>query len=192
MKSHYLIFATAVLSLAAASTFPKAGSKCETDEDCYTEYEYCTHAHLCKHRNIFPARGSEIGGIFLFTFLVFFSSFAGLSGGFAYLSLMLLFKFTVSTAIYLSNSQIAISSILRIVSGLGKPHPLKGPHGTLFHFQVLSLLIPMISLGAAMATLVSRVMPDLYIVVLYVVIMTGVLIFNLDRLKVIIKKEWNV
>lgn len=50
-------------------------------------------------------------------------------------------------------------------------------------------MIPCISLGATLATLVSRVVPDLYIVVIYFVILTGVLIFNLDRLKDIIKKE---
>ena len=89
---------------------------------------------MCKHRNIFPARGIEIGGYFFFTFLVFFSNFSGIAGGYAYLALMLMFNFTVPVSIVLSNSQISISAICRIVSGLGKPHPLKGPHGTLYHF----------------------------------------------------------
>lgn len=74
-------------------------------------------------------------------------------------------------------------------SGLGKPHPIRDKHGTLYHFHITSLMVPMISLGATLATLVSKVIPDLYIVIIYGVILTAVFLYNLKRLVAIIKRE---
>jgi hypothetical protein len=181
--------ALALLLGIAAANYPHAGTACITDSDCAIEYEVCTVNKVCKHKNLFPMRAEEIGGLFLFVFLVTFSNIAGIAGSFALLALLLLFNFTVPVAIILSNAQIVISAFIRICSGLGKPHPLKDPHGTLYHFQIISLMLPMVSLGAAIASMVGRVLPDVVVVVIYFVSMVGVLLFNLNRLKIIISKE---
>ena len=78
---------------------------------------------------------------------------------------------------------------MRIPTGIGKPHPLKKPHGTLFNLHVVSLLVPMISLGATLATLVARVIPDLYIVIIYFGVLSCVLVLKLQKLKALIAKE---
>ena len=51
------------------------------------------------------------------------------------------------------------------------------------------MMIPMNALGAALATLINRIIPDLYIVSAYAVILTGVLAFNLNRLLHIYRNE---
>ena len=141
---------------------------------------------------MFPARGMEIAGFFVYVGLATFSSAAGISGGFAYLSFMIMFKFTVSGAVILSNLQIFVSSFIRILFGLDKPHPLKVPYGTLYHFQIISLMIPMCSLGSIMATMVSKIIPDLYIVILYAILLIIVLLYNLKKLRLMIQRETRV
>lgn len=64
--------------------------------------------------------------------------------------------------------------MIRLFWGMNLPHPVRDPHGTLLHFPIISLMLPGCTLGATMATLVSKVVPDLYIVIYYVVIMIGV------------------
>lgn len=189
MKLGYFIALATIVTFAGAG-YPKAGlSKCQQDSDCWEYYEYCTEESDCKHRDMFPARGIEIGAVFVFTFFTAFSNFAGIGGGFSYLALLLMFNFALPIAVILSNAQIMISGLITILTGLGKPHPTKGPHGTLFHFQIISLMIPMCSLGAAMAALISRVVPDLWIVIIYVIVLIGVFIYSLRRLQRIYKKE---
>jgi len=179
------------LLLAVAFAFPRAGTKCTDDSACTTEYEYCTTEGKCKHMDLLPMnRGNEIAGFFVLTFLVAFSNFSGIGGGFGLIAFFCMYNFDVKTGIILSNAQIVISSIIRIATGLGHPHPLKGKNGTLFHFSIISLMIPMNALGAALATVVNRIIPDLVIVIVYAVILIGVLIFNLHRLYGIYKKEY--
>lgn len=189
-KIYSLIIAS--LFIASALAYSKIGSLCETDTDCRVEYELCNLETMkCKHRPLFPVRGIEIAGAFIFSFLVAFSNFSGIAGGFGLIAFYSLFGFNVQLGIILSNAQIVVSSIFRIATGLGKPHPLRGQHGTLFHFSIISMMIPMNALAAALASLINRVVPDLYIIIAYALILTGVLAFNLYRLRHIYIKETN-
>lgn len=184
-----------MLVFAAAFTYPKAGTSCVIDADCYEKYEHCVEIQgslECKHRNLFPLRGLEIGGVILFTFLVATANFGGIAGGFGLIAFYMMFMFSVPTGIVLSNAQIVISCVIRIITGIGKPHPHRGCHGTLYHFAIVSMMIPMCSLGSTLATLISRVIPDLFIVIAYFVILLGVFLFNLGRLVTIVKKEKGV
>ena len=131
----------------------------------------------------------EIIGAVVYVFLVAGSNFGGIAGGFALIALETMFSFPVPLAIVLSNAQIVIAAIIRVLSGLGKPHPIRDKHGTLYHFHNVSLMVPMISLGATLATLVSRVIPDFYIVIIYAVILVAVVLYNMKRLIAIIKRE---
>lgn len=82
-----------------------------------------------------------------------------------------------------------VSGMIRILFGLGKPHPLRGEYGTQYHFSIISLMIPMAAVGSSLATSVSKVIPDLYITVSYVLILSFVLAYNIYRLIMIVKKE---
>lgn len=50
-------------------------------------------------------------------------------------------------------------------------------------------MIPMAAVGSSLATSVSKVIPDLYITVSYVLILSFVLAYNIYRLIMIVKKE---
>jgi len=165
------------------------GLACQADSDCNEFYEFCTDNNVCKHRLIFPARGIEIAAYFVFALLVTTSNFGGIAGGFGFISLMSMFGFDLKTSIILSNAQIVISSIIRISTGLGKPHPERKTHGTLFHFNVISMIIPAAALASALATVINRVIPDLVIVILYAVVLTGVFVYNIMRFITVVKKE---
>lgn len=189
MAKTYTLILVAMLATSALA-YTKIGMACENDSDCTVEYEVCSLETLkCKHRPIFPLRGKEIGGVFIFSFLVAFSNFSGIGGGFGLIVFSPLFGFNIQLAVILSNAQIVISSIFRIATGLGKPHPLRGRHGTLFHFSTISMMIPMNALAAALASLINRVVPDLYIIIIYGIILVGVQAFNLNRLRHIYIKE---
>lgn len=99
-----IILVLASLVALAAASYPRAGKDCSSDADCWEEFELCTEAQICKHRDLFPIRGIEIGGMFFLAFLVAFANFGGLAGGMAYLAFLLMFKFSVPIAIVISNS----------------------------------------------------------------------------------------
>lgn len=165
------------------------GLACQADSDCNEFYEFCTDKKVCKHRLIFPARGIEIAAYFIFALLVTTSNFGGIAGGFGFICLMSMFGFDLKTSIVLSNAQIVISSIIRISTGIGKPHPERKTHGTLYHFNVISMIIPAAALASALATLINRVIPDLVLVILYAVVMLGVFSYNFMRFITVVKKE---
>jgi len=182
--------AVSILACVAAAQFPRAGIKCSTDSDCYSEFEFCNdESSKCEHRDLFPLRNVEIGACAIFAFLVSFSNFSGIGGGFGLIPLFAMFKFNVPIGIVLSNAQIMVSCTIRITSGLSKPHPLKDPYGTLYHFPIISLMIPMSTVGSTLATLIRKMIPYLFIVIIYAVVMTGVFAFNFNRLMALVKKE---
>lgn len=100
-----------------------------------------------------------------------------------------LFNFSTKLGIILSNSQIMVSSFVRLFTGIGKPSPARAPYGTPFHFNIMSLMIPMTTVGASVATVVNKVIPDLYLTVLFLLILSCVQAYNIWRLVNIIKRE---
>lgn len=50
-------------------------------------------------------------------------------------------------------------------------------------------MVPANALGSALATLINRVIPDLVIVILYAVVLTGVFAFNIGKFIAVFKKE---
>lgn len=121
--------------------------------------------------------------------MVIISLFSGIAGGFGLIVYLALFNFNLKMGVVLSNSQIMVSSFVRLFTGIGKPSPAREPHGTPFHFNIMSLMIPMTTVGASVATVVNKVIPSLYLTVLYVVILSCVQTYNVWRLRNIIKKE---
>ena len=146
-------------------------------------------ANICKHRKIFPARGIEIAAVIIFALMTALANFGGIGGGFVHIVLFAMFGFDLKTAIVLSNAQIAISSIIRIFFGIGKSHPVREHHGSLYNFQVVSLMVPANALGASLAALINRVIPDVAIIILNACLLTVVFAFNFGKLRMMVKKE---
>lgn len=138
------------------------GYECTQDLGCFEKYEICEE-QKCRHRDLMPFRPLEVVGMFLFTAMVAVSNFAGAAGGFAYIAMQIMFNLNLPMSIVFNNAKILIAAVMRLPKGIGNPHPLRTPHGTLFNFHVVSLTVPMCSLGATLATLVARVVPDLYL-----------------------------
>lgn len=70
-----------------------------------------------------------------------------------------------------------------------KFHPLRKTHGILLDYSMLTMMLPMITIGSALATVIGRLVPEAYLVILYAVIMVGILAFNISRLIKLITKE---
>lgn len=144
---------------------------------------------MCEHRTLFPLRPLEIGGFVVYTITAFFSNFSGIAGALPLIAIISLQKFNMKNGIMLSNAQICSAGIARLAMDGNKTHPLRKTHGILLDYSMLTMMLPMITLGSALATLVARIMPDFYIVLCYAIIMIGILAFNLWRLSHLIKKE---
>jgi uncharacterized membrane protein YfcA len=89
----------------------------------------------------------------------------------------------------LSNAQICSAGIARLAMDGRKPHPLRKTHGILLDYSMLTMMLPMITIGSALATVIGRVIPEVYLVIGYAVTMVGILLFNLNRLKKLVAKE---
>jgi uncharacterized membrane protein YfcA len=98
-------------------------------------------------------------------------------------------KFNMKPGIILSNAQICSAGIARLAMDGRKPHPLRKTHGILLDYSMLTMMLPMITLGSAFATIVGRLVPDAYLVIFYAIIMVGILLFNINRLLKLITKE---
>jgi uncharacterized membrane protein YfcA len=179
-----------LLGLAFASTnYPNAPSPCVTDQDCYTEYELCNSSHKCQHRPLFPLRRLEVGGFVLFTLAAFIANFSGIAGALPLAAIVSMQKFNMKTAIMLSNAQITSGGIFRLAMDAHRKHPVRKTHGTLLDFSILTMMLPMITIGSSLASVVSRTVPDFYIIVFYAIFLVGILAFNIWRLLGMVKKE---
>jgi uncharacterized membrane protein YfcA len=184
------LFLTGLIGLAFGSTnYPNAPNVCSSDLDCYTEFEYCNRELKCEHRPLLPFRSLEVGGFVLFTLASFFANFSGIAGALPLATIVTMQKFNMKVAIMLSNAQITSGGIFRLAMDQHRKHPLRKTHGTLLDFPILTMMLPMITIGSALASIVSRATPDFFIIVLYAVFLAGILVFNIWRVHGMIKRE---
>lgn len=181
-----LLLLASALCLVAAE-YPKANSKCKYDDEC-ASFEHCNISGRCQHNSLFPLRKIEIGGFVVYTLIVFFCNFSGIAGGLTLTAIISMLNFNMKFGIMLSNAQICSAGIARLAMDAGKSHPLR-PKGILLDYSIVTMMLPMITLGSALATVVSRLMPDIYITIFYAIIMVGILIFNIFRMLALIRKE---
>jgi hypothetical protein len=80
------------------------------------------------------------------------------------------------------------AAIVRLAMDGKNPHPLR-KKGTLVDYSIVTMMFPMITVGAAISSFVSPVVPDVYITIGYAVIVFGIMIFSIFRLIALIKKE---
>jgi hypothetical protein len=184
-KASLLLLAT-FLCLVTAE-YPKTNSKCNLDTEC-ASFEHCNTAGRCQHNNLFPLRSIEIAGFMVYTIIVFFSNFSGIAGGLTLVAIISMLNFNMKFGIMLSNAQIMSAGIVRLAMDAQKSHPLR-PHGILLDYPIVTMMLPMITLGSALATVVTRLMPDIIITIAYAIIMAGILVFNVLRLVALVRKE---
>jgi len=121
---------------------------------------------------MFPLRPLETGGWVVYTFIVIFSNFSGMAGGLPLVVFMGMFDFTMKASIPLSNSNIFSSAMVRLIVGAKDPHPLR-KKGNLLNFSIVTMMFPMITVGALISSFSSPAIPDIFIVIGFVVILIG-------------------
>jgi uncharacterized membrane protein YfcA len=124
------------------------------------------------HKELTPVTGDEIIGGFLVVFLIITSSMGGLGGGGSLIPvIMLLYGFSTKEAIGLSNASICVASIYRYLYNFKKPHPLKEPSGTLIDYNMATLMLPMIVIGASVGVMANTVLPSLAVAAVLFLVM---------------------
>ena len=173
----------------SVAAYPHYGLHCESDDDCLAEYEMCNELKKCVHRGILPIRPLEIGGWFAYTITLFCANFSGVAGCLPLVVLYAMMNFSTKTGILLSNAQVCSAATARVIIEGSRPHPLRKTHGTPLDYSKLNIMIPLICVGSTFASIISRLIPDVLITILYAVVMSSILGFNIFRLKKLIAKE---
>ena len=89
-----------------------------------------------------------------------------------------LFGFDLKSAIALSNSSVAVASIIRFLQNLPKSHPLKEGNGVLVDYTLATIMLPAIVVGVIAGGIVNKVFPSvilagaLVLLLLYLIVST--------------------
>ena len=116
-KFLWLLGLAVIATLVEAIDFPRLGETCETNEDCFDAYENCNvdlTEPLCKHKDLNPVNLIELVACLVTIVALFYSNCGGLGGGGIMIPVTLyLYGFDLKSAIALSNSSVAVASIIR-------------------------------------------------------------------------------
>ena len=88
----------------AAVDYPHINQRCQQDDDCGRNFEFCNDSGRCKHKPMFPMRPMEIAGWIAYTLIVTFSNFSGMAGGLPLIVIIGMFNFNMKSSIPLSNA----------------------------------------------------------------------------------------
>ena len=151
------------------------GEACITDADCFKDFEYCKKDEgICEHKDLFGLNGIEIAGIFCTILILATSNSGGLGGGGSMIPIIIIFfGFGTKQAIGLSNASIAVSSICRYFFNSKKSHPYKNGKGVLVDYNIASLMLPMIVVGATIGVMLNKILP----IIVVTIILTILLLF---------------
>ena len=165
--------------LAKAAEYPRAGEECSSDADCLAEYEVCAGLSagvttgVCEHKDIWPFTTMEWIGNFVTFLVLLVSNCGGLGGGGAIIPVMLLFYgFDAKQSIGISNASICMASICRYLINFNKTHPLKEGKGILVDYNIASLMLPMIVVGATTGVMINKILPPIIVSVVFTLLIS--------------------
>ena len=108
----------------------------------------------------------ENAGELLTALILFLSNCGGLGGGGSMIPIIIIFfGFEVKQAIGLSNASIAVASICRYFFNFPKSHPYKNGKGVLVDYNIASLMLPMIVVGATVGVMVNKILPMIVVTI---------------------------
>jgi uncharacterized membrane protein YfcA len=180
---------------------------CATDNDCVETWgEYCSNTSddraviggepgECVHKEPFSMLLKEYVGTWVTLILLFASNCGGLGGGGAIVPVSLFFfNFDTRNSIALSNLSICVAAVLRYLICWNKTHPLKTneegkPSGVLVDYNIATLMLPMIVVGAACGVAINILLPEPLIVLFIVIVLGYVTITTVIKLLKIMKVE---
>ena len=184
----YLFLTLCFAVLVDAANYPRVKKPCVADQDCFEDFEVCAREAeaergVCVHKDIFPMNALEIAGCFM-TFIV------GLGGAGALIPILLgFFGFDTKQAIAQSNASILVASLARFLFNFNKSHPHKEGKGILVDYNVASLMLPTITVGATFGVMLNKVLPGLVQAILLSVLLVLVASTTLIKLFSIIRDE---
>jgi uncharacterized membrane protein YfcA len=184
------------------ATHARIGSPCTNSTDCNADWEYCSGATtddlgVCFHKEPFSMFFKEFLGTWATVLCLFASNCGGLGGGGAMIPVAIFFfNFDTRNSISLSNATIAVAALARLIINWNKNHPLKTdeegkPSGVLVDYNIATLMLPMIVVGAACGVAVNMLLPEPLIVVLIVLVLGYITVTTILKFLSIKKAESN-
>ena len=138
--------------------------KCDTDSDCDPPYEICKSDGICRHKSVFPIEWTEFIGFFLLGGILAMCNSAGVGGGFVIVPLcLILFRFSTTHSVALSNFNIFISSLTRFIYDFRVKHPLKKAVGV--NYEIVMIMLPCTLLGALFGVQINQILPVIGIMI---------------------------
>ena len=114
----------------------------------------------------------------------------GLGGGGAIIPIaMVFYGFNTKQAIGLSNASICVASIARYFFNFPKSHPYKNNTGVLVDYNVASLMLPMIVVGATTGVIINKVLPSIVVAVILTILLIAVSCMTSKKLLGIVANE---
>ena len=115
---------------------------------------------VCAHKDLFPLNAVELPGLVVVLGILAFANAGGLGGGGIVIpAMMSLYHFDTRTAVAISNFSIAISTGIRAILNFNTSNPLKNGMGTLHDYNIASLSLPGIIIGASVGSIVNLSLP---------------------------------
>ena len=144
----------------------------------------------CEHKEIDPLNKMEIFGCVVTFVGLLTSNMGGLGGGGVIIPVaMVFFGFNTKQAIAQSNASIFVSSVARYLFNFNQSHPYKNGRGILVDYNIASLMLPMITVGASVGSIVNKILPSFMIAILLTVLLIFVGFTTLRKLLKIIAQE---
>lgn len=145
---------------------------------------------VCVHKNVFPMDGFEFCGCILTFIVLFIANCGGVGGGGALIPVVLVFYgFDMKESIAQSNASILVSSIARYLYNFNKPHPLKEGKGVLVDYNIASLMLPMITVGATIGVMLNKILPGVVCASLLTVVLIIFTVTTVQKLMRINRDE---
>ena len=157
---------------------------CVVDEDC-TDYPWFKCGvkvpGICSHKKVFPVENLEIGGLFVFTFIMALSNVAGVGGGGVAIPIVMsMFHFTTKPAIAISSFSIFATTIARFILNFKEKHPEK-ENVVSIDYDLVAIMMPTTLAGAQIGALILVSFPSLYIQVILTLMLLFLAIQSLQK-----------
>lgn len=124
----------------------------------------------------------EFFGYFLTMVVLIITNCGGNGGGGALIPVLyVFFQFDARNCIALSNATILVSSCIRYVVNFKAAHPLKEGTGVLIDYNVATMMLPMIIVGAALGVMVNEILHELVMNIIYTVVLALIFITILHK-----------
>jgi len=120
---------------------------------------------------VFPVLPLEIGGIFVFAFIMGLSNMAGIGGGSVSTAfLMAMFKFSTKPAIAISSFKVLLTTAARFVQNFKEKHPEK-PNVVSIDYDLIALMMPTTLAGSVIGALILVIFPSLIITIVLTIVL---------------------